>query len=82
MDLATIFYILGIISMVLWIVFIGGIIAIALKVKKDVENFKVGFAGKIMSALKDNNLKIASALGLTVASFVLDKMKKAVSKKA
>ncbi len=81
MDLQTIFYTIGIIAMILWILIFVIVLAIVLSIKREVENFKRGFKGKVLSLVKEKNVEIASALGLTAAHFVLDKLKKNSKKK-
>jgi uncharacterized metal-binding protein len=82
MDLQTLFYTIGIIAMVLWILIFVIILAAVLSVKREIENFKKGFREKVVSLVKEKNVEIASALGLTVAHFVLDKIKRAKKKSA
>ncbi|OGK15700.1 hypothetical protein A3H80_02390 [Candidatus Roizmanbacteria bacterium RIFCSPLOWO2_02_FULL_37_19] len=76
MDLQTIFYIIGIISMFLWIALFIVVIVMLYRIKQSVESFKSGFTGKVVSLFKEKNVELASALGLTVAHFVIDKLKK------
>lgn len=62
--------------MVLWIVILGSVLVIVWKIRKSVENFKKGFKDNIVSLIKERNVEVASALGLTAAHFVIDKIKK------
>ena len=82
MLLETIFYTLGIITMGLLLIVLLVIIALMFKLKRDVDHFKAGFAGKVVNILKERNMEVASALGLSVAHFFMDKMKKTVDGKS
>lgn len=81
MLLETTFYTLGIFTMGLFLILLLVIIAFLVKLKRDVEAFKAGFAGKVVTVLKERNMEVASALGLTFAHFFMDKMKKSVQEK-
>lgn len=73
--LEIIFYSLGIITMTLLLIMFLMIIALYIRVRSSIVSFKEGFAGKIVRLLKERNIEVASALGLTFAHFVMDKMR-------
>lgn len=81
MGLETLFYTLGIITMGIFLLMCIAIIAIVLKVKHEVQQFKESFAGKVVNVLKERNMEVASALGLSVAHFVIDKIRQNVEEK-
>ena len=72
----TLFYSMGIVVMTLWIIIVVIILSILWKIKRSTDNFKRGFKDKVVNFAKDRPLELASALGLTVAHFVIDKIKK------
>jgi len=76
MDLQTAFYTIGIIAMVLWIFIFVVILTVIYGVKREIEQFKSGFKEKVFSLVKDKNVKIASALGLSVAHFIFNRIVK------
>lgn len=81
MLLETTFYVVGIFTMSLFLIILLVIVALLFKIKRDVDTFKAGFAGKVFNILKERNVEVASALGLTFAHFFMDKMKKTFDKK-
>ncbi len=81
MGLETVFYTLGIITMGLFLLLLLVIIAMIIHVKTRIDAFKAGFAGKVMGILQERNMEIASALGLTVAHFFLDRVKDTIDSK-
>lgn len=81
MGLETIFYTLAIITMGIFLLLSVIVIAIVLKIKHEVQQFKESFAGKVVNVLKERNMEVASALGLSVAHFVIDKIRQNVEEK-
>lgn len=81
MGLETLFYTLGIITMGIFLLMCIAVIAIVLKIKHEVQQFKESFAGKVVNVLKERNMEVASALGLSVAHFVIDKIRQNVEEK-
>ena len=81
MILETVFYVLGIVTMSLLLILLLFILAMLLRVRSKVIEFREGFPGKVMGALKDRNMEVASALGLTFAHFLMEKMKDTVDTK-
>ena len=81
MLLETTFYTLGIITMGLLLVVLLAIIALIFRVKSSIDSFRAGFAGKVVTVLKERNMEVASALGLTFAHFFMDRMKESLGNK-
>lgn len=81
MTVETLFYTLGIITMGIFLLMCVAVIAIVIKIKHEIYTFKESFAGKIVSVLKERNVEVASALGLSVAHFVIDKIRQNVEDK-
>ena len=65
---------------VLLVIFLA-VLAFIIKTKREIDAFKAGFAGKVVNVLKERNMEVASALGLTVAHFFMDKVKRSVREK-
>jgi len=75
MELQTAFYIIGIAAMVLWIAIFIVVITVVMQIRSSIKSFQTGFKSKVVSLVKDRNVEIASALGLSVANFVINKMR-------
>ena len=81
MDLQSFFYVFGIIVMILWILIFITLLTILLSLKRHVDRFKQSFRDKIAGIIKGKEVGIASAMGLTVAHLVLDKIKRSKDQK-
>lgn len=82
MTLETLFYTLGIISMIFMLLVILGVVVMIMRVKSSIQSFRDGFAGKIIGILREKNMKVASALGLTLAHYFMNSVKKNIADKS
>ncbi len=83
MTLETIFYAIGIIAMSLWIVMALALVAVYFYVqrqirlfKENVQAFHQGIPGRIFGFLKHRNVEVATGVGLSLTSLILNKIKK------
>ncbi len=79
MGIETFFYIAGATFFVVMLLVMLTVLVIVLRARAAIRSFRDGFAGKVFSILQERNLKVASALGLTLAHFFMDMMKKNLS---
>jgi len=59
-----------------------GLIVMIIRVRSALISFRDGFAGKVIGILREKNMKVASALGLTLAHYFMNTMKKNFAEKA
>lgn len=81
MALETIFYTLGIVFLSLSLLTFIGIVALMVRIRSSITAFKNSFVTKAFSMLKERNVEVASALGLAVAHFLIDRVKRAFDEK-
>ena len=82
MGIETFFYILGIVFMIVMLLVMITVFIIFMRARSAIRSFRDGFAGKVFSILQEKNLKVASALGLTLAHLFIDLMKKNIAQKS
>lgn len=75
MGLETIFYTLGIVTMILSIVIMISFIALLFTIKNKIQNAKNSVGAKVMGLVKERNTEILSAIGITIVGMFLDKFK-------
>lgn len=79
MGIETFFYIAGSVFFIVMFLVMFAVLIVVLRARAAIRSFRDGFAGKVFSILQERNLKVASALGLTLAHFFMDMMKKNLS---
>lgn len=76
MGLETTFYIIGIVSMVLWIIIAITCIVMVFYLKHQVKLLQSSIVGRIAGLLRNKKAEVATAVGLTVVQAVLNRFKK------
>lgn len=81
MTLETIFYTLGTVFLALALITFVIVVATIIRIRSSIVSFRNSFAKKAFTMLKERNVEVASALGLTVAHFFMDRVKRAFDEK-
>ena len=74
--LETIFYSLGIIAIVVFLLVVMVIVTIILRIRSEILAFKRSAIAQTVTMISDRKGEIASTVGISVAKFILDKIKK------
>lgn len=80
--LETIFYSLGIVALLVFLVVVVAGIIVIIRIRTGVTNFKKSFVAQTVTVLSDRKKEIASTVGLSVAKFLFDRFKRGRSKSA
>lgn len=80
--LETIFYSLGIIALSVFLVIVIAGILTFLRIRAGILTLKQSAVAQTVNMLSDRKKEIASTVGLSIAKFIFDKLKKGRSKTA
>jgi len=81
MGLETMFYTIGIIAMVLWVIIAITCLALVFYVRYQINAYKSSLAGKMASILQNKKTEVVTAIGLTAAQMILSRFRNGFGKK-
>lgn len=76
MDLQNIFYILGILVMISWLIFVGTVIYFLWKIHQAIREFKKQTVERVENVLRQNKARIAGAVGAGVVTLIADRIRR------
>jgi uncharacterized membrane protein len=75
MGLETLFYTIGIVAMMLWIIIAVSCLVLVFYIRYQIKTFQNSFAGKMASLLRNRKREFFTTLGLTLGQMLIQKLK-------
>lgn len=76
LTLETMYYVVGIIAMSLWIVVAIASVIIVYQVHAKMKSFETGIKGKVATLLQERNKEAAAAVGIAIVKLIVEKLRK------